>query len=455
MENNNDVLENPSENENVNVNENVGDLPKDKEPSENPTRKHIVPKGIFASVIAVLLAVLITFMTTFTLLDRKYQKQYNTLLSMVSGDTYYTLDEVKRLFSEYYIGDVSELTDEEITDALIRTYIAKTGDDYAYYWNKDEYAAYVSELQGEGVGIGVYVSWLEEKKVINVLYVYDDSPAQKAGIEPGDLIVAVDGELISKIGYDNAVSKIKGEIGSDVTLTLLRNDEEKIITATRKEFTTVSVVSKMLADEKTGYIRILQFDGTTVEQFAKEYLELEGKGAEQFVFDVRDNPGGALDSVMGVLSFLVGDDVPLIEVSDKSGGIIIQNSSRNLYCKDEYSSSKKDKHEAKTVILVNENTASAGELFTAVLNQYYVTVGKLTYGKGVMQRTYQLPNGGALKLTFAKYTAPGTKNYDGVGINPDVEQSLSEEAAKKNLFALTEQEDDQLQAALEALSEEN
>ncbi len=449
MENSNEVLSSPSENENI------GDLKNKKEPSKETSKRQSVKIGLFTSIIAVLLAVLVTFMTTFTLLDRKYKKQYNSLLSALSGDTYYTLDEVKRLFADYYIGDVSELTDEEITDALVKTYIAKTGDKYAYYWNKEEYASYVSELQGEGVGIGVFVNWLEEEKAINILYVYDDSPAKEAGIKPGDLIVAVGDEKISDIGYDNAIAKIKGEVGSEATLTVLRNGEEKKITAVRKEFTTVSVVSKMLSDEKTGYIRLLQFDGTTVEQFAKAYLELEEKGAEQFVFDVRDNPGGALDSVMGVLSFLVGDDVPLIEVSDKSGGIVIQNSSRNIYCKDAYSSSKKDKHEAKTVILINENTASAGELFTAVLNQQFVTVGKLTYGKGVMQRTYPLPNGGALKLTFAKYTAPGTENYDGVGITPDVEQSLSEEAAKKNLFTLTEEEDDQLQSALGVFSEES
>ncbi len=412
--------------------------------------------SIFVAITAVLLAVLVTFMVTFALLDRKYKEDYNDLVSAVSGDTYYTLEYVKQLFEQYYMGDLSELGDDEVLDALIEAYIAQTDDLYAYYWNKDEYDDYISELQGEGVGIGVLVNYLDDIKAINVLFVHNNSPAEKAGIQAGDLIVAVGNERISDIGYDNAVSKIKGEVGSEVALTVLRNGEEKILTAKRDEFTTVSVVSKMLSDGKTGYIRILQFDGTTTEQFAKAYIELADDSAQSFIFDVRDNPGGQLDSVMGVLSFLLGDDVPLIEVSDKSGKISVQKSSRALYCLDDYSSNvKKDfKHQGKTVILTNGNTASAGELFTAVLHQYStdnITVGTFTYGKGVMQRTYMLPNGGALKLTFSKYTAPGVENYDGVGLKPDIEQKLSDEVANKNLFNLTEQEDDQLQKAFGVL----
>ncbi len=412
--------------------------------------------NIFTAIVAVLLAVLITFMTTFALLDRKYKEDYNDLVSTLTGDSYYTLEYVKQLFAQYYTGDLSELSDDEVLDTLIRAYILQTGDLYAYYWNAQEYAAYLEEVQGEGVGIGVLVNYLEDQSAINVLLVYENAPAENAGIEVGDLIVGVDGERISEIGYNSALAKMKGEVGSKVKLTVLRDGAERLVTVKREEFTTVSVVSKMLSDEKTGYIRILQFDGTTVEQFAKAYLELSNSGAEHFVFDVRDNPGGQLDSVMGVLSFLLGNDVPLIEVSDKSGSVSIQKSSRALYCKGEYASSvdSKFKHTGKTVILTNKGTASAGELFTAALHQYStdnITVGVTTYGKGVMQRTYALPNGGALKLTFSKYTAPGVDNYDGVGLVPDIEQKLSEDAANKNLFTLTETEDTQLQKALGVL----
>ena len=415
--------------------------------------------SMFTAVAAVLLAIVITFMATFTLLDRKYQKDYNDLLTSVSGENYYTLEYVKQLFAQYYLGDVSELSDNEILDAMIRTYIMQTGDRYSYYWNQEEYADYMSELQGEGVGIGVLVSWNASENAIEVLYVYDESPAAVAGIQPGDRIVAVGDERLADIGYDDALTKMKGEIGSQVEITVLRNGEEKSIATTRQEFQTVSVISKMLSDDKTAYIRILQFDGTTTEQFAKAYLELKDK-AECFIFDVRDNPGGALDSVMGVLSFLIGDDIPIVEISDKSGTVSVEKSNREIYCTDEYSSSidKDFVHGGRTVILTNKGTASAGELFTSVMHDVQhtsyedvFTVGITTYGKGVMQRTYLLPNGGALKLTFSKYTAPGVENYDGVGISPDFEQALEGDAAGKNILSLTELEDTQLQKALHVL----
>ena len=421
------------------------------------------PKKItlWTAVIALLLAVLITFMTTFALLDAKYKAEQNALIEAITGDDYFTLEYVKALFDEYYLGDLSDLTDDEIMDALIKMYISQTGDDYAYYWNEEEYNDYIKEMNGEGVGIGVLVNYLEDKGAINILFVYPDSPAEEAGLEPGDLIVSVDGENVAEAGYDNAVNKVRGEVGTEVSLGVIKNDgTSETLKATRREFTTVSVISKMLSDEKTGYIRLLQFDGTTTDQFAKAYIELKNQGAEHFIFDVRDNPGGALDSVMGVLSFLMGDDVPLIEISDKQGNSYIENSNREAYCSGQYASSVGDdfKHvvseEHKTVVLTNKNTASAGELFTACMHEYsewVFTVGLTTYGKGVMQRTFQLPNGGAVKLTYRRYTAPGVENYDGKGLVPDIEQALSEEASKKNLLSLSEEEDTQLQKALGVL----
>jgi carboxyl-terminal processing protease len=338
-------------------------------------------------------------------------------------------------------------------DALIKMYVMQTGDDYAYYWNEEEYSDYIKEMNGEGVGVGILVNYLEDKGAINVLFVHPNSPAEEAGLEPGDLIVSVGGESVAELGYDNAVGKVRGGEGTQVTLGVVKNDGTSVtLTATRRQFTTVSVISKMLSDNKTGYIRLLQFDGTTTDQFAKAYIELKNQGAEHFIFDVRDNPGGALDSVMGVLSFLVGDGVPLIEISDKQGNSYTENSSRETYCGGKYINA--EKHSGKTVVLTNGNTASAGELFTACMHSYsndVITVGMKTYGKGVMQRNFPLPNGGVVKLTYRWYTAPGVENYNGKGLFPDVQQALSEEAAKKNLLSLTEVEDDQLQKALKVL----
>ena len=228
--------------------ENNNENPNVSSPQTTGWKKIGIPTSvnIFTAIVAVLLAVLITFMTTFALLDRKYKEDYNDLVSTLTGDTYYTLEYVKQLFAQYYTGDLSELSDDEVLDALIRAYILQTEDIYAYYWNEQEYAAYLEEIQGEGVGIGVLVNYLENQSAINVLLVYENAPADNAGIEAGDLIVGIEDERISEIGYNNALAKMKGEVGSKVRLTVLRDGAERLITVKREEFTTVSVVSKML-----------------------------------------------------------------------------------------------------------------------------------------------------------------------------------------------------------------
>ncbi|MBQ1225625.1 MAG: PDZ domain-containing protein, partial [Clostridia bacterium] len=289
-------MENMENKENLENNSEVEteDTSEKKEPSKINTVKEPRKVTLWAAVVALLLAVLITFMTTFALLDAKYKAEQNAFVEAITGDDYFTLEYVKALFDEYYLGDLSGLTDNEIMDALIKMYISQTGDDYAYYWNEEEYNDYIKEMNGEGVGIGVLVNYLEDKSAINVLFVYPDSPAEEAGLEPGDLIVSVDGENVADIGYDNAVNKVRGAVGTQVALGVVKNDgASETLTATRKQFTTVSVISKMLSDNKTGYIRLLQFDATTTDQFAKAYLELKKQGAEHFIFDVRDNPGGA------------------------------------------------------------------------------------------------------------------------------------------------------------------
>lgn len=419
-----------------------------------PIKDRKVP--LFALIISLLLAVLITFMTTFALLDRKYKSDYNDFIRQNMQSDYYALETVKKYFAEYYIGDISSLTEEEITDALIRAYIYKTGDAYAYYWNQEEYELYSKQANGDAVGIGILMGWDDKQQNIEVYLVYPDSPADKAGIKSGDRIVAINGERVSEIGYDKAAENSKGEKGTRLEVTVLRDGGELEFTAVRDEFKTMSVFSNMLSDGKTALVRILEFDATTVEQFAKQYLELKQKGAQHFVFDLRDNPGGQLDSVLGVLSFLLGDNVPVLEAADKSGEKVVTDTDRAYYCTDNYSSSvdMSFKHTGKTVILINEGTASAAELFTAAMHENNVdviTVGKTTYGKGVMQRLYPLPNGGVVKITYSTYTAPGVENYDVIGIAPDVECDMSEETKNESILILPEQEDDQLQRALEIL----
>lgn len=292
------------------------------------------------------------------------------------------------------------------------------------------------------MGIGVQVTYDVESESIEILVVMPDSPAEQLGLLPGDRITAVNGVRVAESGYDAAANAIKGEAGTEVSLTILRDGREEEMKALRAHVTALTVTASMLSDQKTGVIRITEFNATTPAQFNAAVDQLLASGAERLVYDLRGNPGGQLDSVLSVLDRLLPKDSLLIRITDAAGN-------EETRC-----ATDEQRLDLPMAVLINSSTASAAELFTSCLRDYELitVVGEKSYGKGCMQYIYSLPNGGAVSLTTRMYSPPYSDNYDGEGIVPDVEIALSEEAAQINLWKLTEENDDQLRAALAELN---
>lgn len=389
----------------------------------------------------VVMSVLITFMTTYITMKVQANLDKNNAYLQSTYEEDPTFTYVKQLFEQNYIGELPEFDSSGATDALIREYIAATGDRWANYMNAEEYKEYAESMQGNLVGIGVQVTYDVEGESIEILMVMPNSPAEKIGLQSGDRITAVNGARVMEIGYEAAADAIKGEAGTEVKLTILRDGKEEVKTAVRDHVTALTVTYQMLSDKKTGFVRILEFNATTPDQFKEAVNTLLEQGAERFVFDLRNNPGGQLDSVLSVLDRIMPADQVLIRVHDAA-----ENETT-------YSSSDAEMLDCPMTILINGSTASAAELFTSCLRDYKkaTIVGEKSFGKGCMQYMYPLPNGGAVSITARMYSPPLGENYDGKGIKPDVPASLSEEAQKINYYKLTEENDDQLKAALAVL----
>ena len=319
--------------------------------------------------------------------------------------------------AEIYFNNYHEKIDtgdtEKVTDALIHSYVSAIGDKYSVYRVPVAAEDHETETSGSFVGIGVTVIYDTESNIITVTEVNPGGGADGAGIRAGDKIVAVDGERVSDIGYDSAVRKIRGKEGTAVNITILRGDDELTVTAIRKTVV-VKSVKYSINEDKIGYIDIDSFKANTFSQFKEAVDFMEDNGAVAIIYDLRGNGGGLLASVVDMLSYIAPDKTKIASFS-------------NNYMPPKYDSNPHSLS-LPSVILCNKGTASAAELFTSAMRDFdeefgyfdVTTVGVTTYGKGIMQSTYQLGDGSSLTLTVAYYNPPSGENYHGVGITPDV-----------------------------------
>lgn len=364
--------------------------------------------------------------------------------------------EVARRLGETFAAymELIALSDSEaVTDLVMECYLAAVEDKYAYYMNTETYADYLSDMQGDFVGIGVQVVYNSIDKTMEIVSVMKDTPAMRAGLAPGDFIRAVDGTSVDTLSYYQILDRIKGEAGTEVTVTVERNGASLSFTMARQRLIQTTAEGKML-DGSIGYIRITEFDGTTAAQFKAAYTELRGAGARAFVFDVRDNPGGALTAILEVLDYMVadtdraGERVRLASYLYYDGRLEVDYASDGLSVPSDM----------PIAVLTSEHTASAGELFASALKDYarkglldVTLVGTVTYGKGTMQSLLELPEGRATTISIAYYNPPYSDNYEGDGVTPDILSVLSDEAALKSLYQLTLEEDTQLTDAIAVL----
>ncbi len=391
--------------------------------------KKRIPVGL--CILLIIMFCIATFLITATALKDSYRAELNTLNEKVSF--YNKLSDVYSRVENGYIKGTDET---DMGDAYLDAYIRSLGDQFSAYLTKDEMNEYLSSNEGNMVGIGINAVLDDETGGIYVARVMKGSPAQKAGLLKGDIIVKA-GDLIINNNFDEAVGVIRGNEGASVTLTVKRGDENLEFTIIREKFPNESVLYETL-DNNIAYITITEFDGKTAEEFTAILEQAKNDGCEKYIFDVRNNPGGDLNTIVAVLDKLLPEG-PIINIVDKNGNTTSKNSDANCL-------------KAPMVVLVNGSTASAAELFTAALRDYKLAtiVGTKTFGKGTMQTITPLPDGSGLRLSTYYYNPPFGENYNEKGITPDIIIEMPEELSKR-FYKLTKEEDNQLQKAIEVL----
>ncbi len=359
--------------------------------------------------------------------------------------------ELANIFLDEYYGEIDRADKTEVTNALLSCYARTLGDPYAIYRAAEATSDYEVDMSGKFGGIGVMIEYDHVEETLMVSVVYPDSPAEKAGVEVGDFIVGVDGKRVSDIGYLNAVNHVRGKIGTTVNITLLRGDREIEVSAVRAEVEEINVSYDIIEEKNLGYVQIIAFKGNTLEQFKEAIDALEAAGVAGIIFDLRGNPGGFLDSVVDVISYMI-----------PSGHTIVSYNYKNMPTTTRKSTDDGDGDHTVNlpmVVIADEYTASAGEIFTAAVRDYRnqnmlkaTIVGTTTFKKGIMQSSFGYkPDGSTLTMTIAFYNPPSGENYHGIGVSPDREVLLPEpvfdEAAGKYLPV----HDTQLDAAVEEL----
>lgn len=363
-----------------------------------------------------------------------------------------------------------ELDDEALMTAVLKGYIAGTGDKYAEYFTAEEYEALTSQNRGELVGVGISVVQNTKNNCAEIINVFPDSPALEAGVRPGDLITYIgignDRKSVAELGYTMALDLMAGVEGTNAEFVVQRDGEEIEFSITRRKVTVTAVSHHVYTPEsgqKIGIVEMTEFDLTTPVSFENAVDSLLAEGCEHIIFDVRNNPGGDLNSIIAVLAFFLEKDDVVIRTSDRAGNETVRKIAPARYSGDYAGCSISEEDIGKykdlsCAVLTNGNTASAAELFSAALKDHKVsfTVGTTTYGKGTMQTILRLDSygySGALKLTTRFYYPPFSDSYEGEGITPDVPVELAEELKDTSIYLIDDEDDNQLAAAIEALNE--
>lgn len=315
---------------------------------------------------------------------------------------------IKSKIDNEYIGEVDE---NKLIEWAVKGYVEGLGDIYSDYYTPDEMKEYTQDTLGEYVGIGVYITRDADANQILISGTIKNSPAEKAELKSGDILIAVDGVPCTGDDFDHITDKIKGKMGTKVKIKVLRNNEEKEFEIERKNVEIIRVTSQML-DSNIGYIYVSSFDGTKVaEQFEEEYNNLKRQGATSLIVDLRNNGGGIVNEATDIGDLFTDKGTTLLIEEDKNG-------------KETVIKAEKEKEiTMNTVLLVNKYSASASEILAGIMkdeSENVTIVGDTTYGKGVIQSLYTLSDGSGLKITTNQYFTPKHSEINKKGIEPDI-----------------------------------
>lgn len=373
---------------------------------------------ILKTIIAVLLIAIISSISTLGLIYYALgfnEKGFSNLMRFITA---YRFIETK------YVNDTDDV---KLIDGAIDGMVKSLNDPHSNYLSPKMYKTLMEQTEGSFAGIGVVMGMDNEQK-IHIVGIMENSPGQKAGLQEGDEILAVDGVPVTQMAFDEVAAHVRGQAGTDVVLTIMRDNANQDITITRDNIKLKTVGHKML-DNNIGYIQIVSFSEDTANEFNEAYNDLKNQGMKALVLDLRNNPGGLLTTCVEIAKKLVPKG-EIVSIVDKQGN------------KETYSSSL-EVPEYPLVVLINKNSASASEILSGAIQDTKAgtIIGNTSYGKGSVQTILPMFEDDAVKLTIAKYYTPSGRSIDGTGITPDIEINLDENATS----------DTQLDKALEVL----
>ena len=393
---------------------------------------------VYKTVMIIIITAFITFLATSAGIYAYIQKGDGKLLLLNTSETQdieTELSKYRSIIDKYYLGEVN---DEDLLEGAIRGYIDGLGDPYTEYISKEEMQEYMEDTLGNYVGIGIYMIKDEKTNRVKVLSPIKNSPAETAGIQPGDLIIAVNGKEYTGDEMTQMSNDIKGEEGTEVTLTILRNNESLEIKVKREKIKVNPVESKVL-ENNIGYIAFTSFDETTAEDFKSKFEELQKQNIKSLIIDLRNNGGGLVDQAVDIAGYVLDKDSVVLYEVDKNGNEVVEKTTTDPII------------DMPIIILTNENTASASEILAGALKDFgkAKTVGIKTYGKGVIQEILSVKDGSGIKITTSEYQTPNRNKINKIGIEPDEKVELPNDVT--SVLNVPEDKDTQLQKAIEML----
>lgn len=353
------------------------------------------------------------------------------------GEQYSKLDQLKSVIEEYFIGQADMGKAEDVAAAAM---VQALGDRWSYYISAEDYAAYLENKNNAYVGIGITITAREDGAGVDIQEVAPGGSAHEAGILPGDIIVEAEGQSTAAMSTDELKEIVRGEAGTQVSLTVLRNGEKMTFSMERREIKVVVAAGELLPDD-IGYIRIANFNTNCAKETIGQIESLREQGADKFIFDVRNNPGGYVDEMIQVLDYLLPEGVLYRDLDYLGNEGMKQSDAACL--------------ELPMAVLVNGNSYSAAEFFAACLHEFEwaSVVGEQTTGKGHYQNAIRLKDGSAVNLSTGKYFTPSGINLtEAGGLTPDVVVEVDKEtAALIQSQAISPTEDIQVQMAIESV----
>ncbi len=341
--------------------------------------------------------------------------------------------------NEYFYEDIDST---DLLDGALLGISYSVNDPYTVYMNKETASGFMEDIESDDyTGLGIYISKDAQSNLVTVISPLSGSPAEEAGIAPGDIILEIDGKSVSGENIDDVSRKIRGKEGSKVKLKIQKkSDNSQVEIELTRRIIKRETVSSHIFDDSLGYIQITQFGLNTADEFISHFNKLADSGMNRLIIDLRNNPGGYMEMAVNIADCFI-DEGEIVYTLDKQGN------------KREYNATK-GMTKVKMAILTNGGTASASEIFVGAMKDYGLakSVGEQTFGKGVTQIPFEFPDGSIMKITDSKYYTPKGVCIDHEGISPDVKVELTDDEYT-DFSALDISRDSQLKAAVDLLSE--